>query len=82
MVSKSMVVTHVYHSYFVLFVGLQTWLDFIILNMLYFDVFLGMTWNLYIDIFNCNTKKVTLNTPNMIELQWERVYKVNPVKII
>lgn len=41
---KSLVVTHVYHSFFVMFIGLQTLVDFFILYMLDFDVILGITW--------------------------------------
>lgn len=42
LIGKFVVVTCVYSSYFVLFVGFQTWVDLIILYMMNFDVVLDM----------------------------------------
>lgn len=50
-----------YHSCFVMFMGLQIWVDFVILNMIDFDVLLGMTWlYLYHFVLNCDSKTITL----------------------
>lgn len=43
LIGESVMVTHVCHSCPVLFVSFQTWIDLIILDMLDFDVIMGMT---------------------------------------
>ncbi|WMV58018.1 hypothetical protein MTR67_051403 [Solanum verrucosum] len=44
--------------------GYQTWADLVILDMIDFDIILGMTWlSPYYVVLNCNTKSVTVETP-------------------
>ena len=47
-VGESVIVEKVYRSCLVTFVGSNTYVDLIILEMVDFDVFLGMTWILQI----------------------------------
>ena len=63
-VGESMVVEKVYRSCLVNFVGSNTFVDLIILEMVYFDVILGMTWlSPNFAILDCNSKTVTLVKP-------------------
>lgn len=59
-----MVVTHVYHACSTLVMDFYTQVDWIILEMLDFDIILGITW-LFINhaIPNYNAKIVTLEIP-------------------
>ena len=69
-VGESVVVTYVFHACSVLFVSYQIWADLIILDMLDFDVILGMTWLFpYHTILNCNAKTETLAMPGMDGLE-------------
>lgn len=83
LVSESVVITHVHYSCHVLFMHFQTQVDWIILDMLDFNVILGMTWSsLYYDVLNCNAKTVTLSMTKIDKLGWNGVYKAKPVRII
>ena len=63
-VGESVIVAKVYRSCLVTFIGSNTHVDLIILEMVDFDVILGMTW-LYQNfaILDCNAKSVTLAKP-------------------
>lgn len=53
LVGYSMVVTQVYHSYYIIFIGFLTCIDLVILDMLYFDIIMGMTrLSLYYVVLN------------------------------
>lgn len=54
-VGKSIIVTHVYRAYPILFMGYQTWTNLEVLYIIDFDIVLGMTW-LFPDYdeLNCN----------------------------
>lgn len=43
-IRDSMVVTHVYVVYSILFIGFLTWADFVIFYSHNFNIILGMTW--------------------------------------
>ena len=59
------------------FVGSNTHVDLIILEMVDFDVILGMTWlSLNFAILDCNAKTVTLAKPGTDD------YTSTPVRII
>ena len=50
--------------------GFQTWADLVILDMIDFDIILGMTWlSPYNVVLNCNTKFVTLEIPGREKLE-------------
>ena len=65
------------------FLGSNTYVDLVILEMDDFDVILGMTWlSLQFAILDCNAKTVTLAKPGTDPLVWEGDYTSNPVRII
>ena len=64
LVGESVIVEKVYRSGLVTFVGSNTYVDLIILEMVDFDVILGMTWlSPNFAILYCNAKTVTLAKP-------------------
>ncbi|XP_049351058.1 uncharacterized protein LOC125815564 [Solanum verrucosum] len=95
-VGESVIVEKVYRSCLVTFVGGETYVDLIILEMVDFDVILGMTWlspNFAVilgmtwlspnfAILDCNAKTVTLAKPGIDPLVWEGDYIPAPVHII
>ena len=65
------------------FMGSNTYVDLVILEMVDFDVILGMTWlSPNFAILDCNAKTVTLAKPGTDPLVWEGDYTSNPVRII
>ena len=65
------------------FVGSSTYEDLIILEMVDFDVILGMTWlSPNFEILDCKAKTVTLAKPGTDPLVWEGYYISTPVRII
>ncbi|XP_049372096.1 uncharacterized protein LOC125837004 [Solanum verrucosum] len=82
-VGESVIVEKVYRSCLVTFVGGETYVDLIILEMVDFDVILGMTWlSPNFAILDCNAKTVTLAKPGIDPLVWEGDYIPAPVRII
>ena len=64
LVGESVIVEKVYRSCLVTFVGSNTRVDLIILEMVDFDVILGITWlSPNFAILDCNAKTVTLAKP-------------------
>lgn len=60
---------HMYYVYFVLFMGFQTWVGLIILDMFDFDIILNMTWlSQYYVVLNFNANILTLEVPIMDNL--------------
>lgn len=58
------VVTHVYRSLSSKFIDHQTWVCLVIVDMLDFDVILGMNWlSPYNDVLNCNAKTIIVEIP-------------------
>ena len=71
-VGESVIVEKVYRSCLVTFVGSNTHVDLVILEMVDFDVILGMTWlSPNFAILDCNAKTVTLAKPGTDPLVWE-----------
>ena len=65
------------------FYGEQYSCRLVILEMVDFDVILGMTWlSPNFAILDCNAKIVTLAKPGTDPLVWEGDYTSNPVRII
>ena len=83
LVGESVIVEKVYRSCFVTFIGSNTHVDLVILEMVDFDVILGMTWlSPNFAILDCNAKTVTLAKPGTDPLVWEGDYTSTPVRII
>ena len=82
-VGESVIVEKVYRSCLVTFVGRNTHVDLVILEMVDFNVILGMTWlSPNFAILYCNAKTVTLAKPGIDPLVWEGYYTSNLVRII
>ena len=71
LMGESVIVEKVYRSCLVTFVGRNTYVDLIILEMVDFDVIVGMTWlSPNFAILDCNAKTVTLAKPATDPLVW------------
>ena len=82
-VGESVIVEKVYRSCLVPFVKSNTHVDLVILEMIDFDVILGMTWlSPNFAILDCNAKTVTLVKPGTDPLVWEGYYISTLVRII
>ena len=82
-VGESVIVEKVYRSCLVNFVGSNTHVDLVILEMVDFDVILGMTClSSNFAILDCNAKTVTLAKPGTDLLVWEGDYISTPIRII
>ena len=78
-----MIVEKVYRSCLVTFMGSNTHVDLVILEMVDFDVILGMTWlSPQFGILDFNAKTVTLAKPGTDPFVWEGDYTSNSVCII
>ncbi|WMV09196.1 hypothetical protein MTR67_002581 [Solanum verrucosum] len=83
LVGESVTIEKVYSSCLVNFVGRNTYVDLIILEMVDFDVILGMTWlSPNFAILDCNAKTMTLAKPGTDPLVWEGDYISTLVRII
>ena len=70
-VGDSVIVDRVYRPCLVTFMGYDTWVDLMILDMVDFDIILGMSWlSPYHAILDCHTKTVTLAMPGIPRLKW------------
>ena len=79
-VGEFVMVEKVYRSCLVTFMGSNTHVDLVILEMVDFDVILGMTWiSPNFAFLNCNAKTVTLAKPGTDPLVWEGDYTSTPV---
>ena len=82
-VGETVIVGKVYRSCLVTFVGSNTHVDLVILEMVDFDVIWGMTWlSPNFAILDCNAKTVTLAKPGTDPLVWEGDYTSTSVRII
>ena len=79
LMGESVIVEKVYRSCLVTFVGSNNQVDLVILEMVDFDVILGMTWlSPNFAILDCNAKTVTLAKPGTDPLVWEGDYTSTP----
>ena len=78
-----MIVEKVYMSCLVTFMGSNTHVDLVIIEMVDLPVILGMTWlSPNFAILDCNAKTLTLTKPGTDPLVWEGDYTSNPVRIV
>ncbi|XP_070024817.1 uncharacterized protein [Nicotiana sylvestris] len=70
LVGDSVVVDRVYRSCVVTFYGFETRADLMLLDMIDFEVILGMDWlSPYHAVLDCHTKTVTLTMPGLLGLE-------------
>ncbi|XP_070014823.1 uncharacterized protein [Nicotiana sylvestris] len=70
-VGDSIMVDRVYHTCVVVIGGLETHVDLLLLDMVDFDVILGMDWlSPYHAILDCHAKTVTLALLGLPNLEW------------
>ena len=78
-VGESVIVEKVYRSCLLTFVGSNTLVELVILEMVDFYVIQGMTWlSPNIAILDCSAKSVTLAKPGTDPLVWEGDYTSTP----
>ncbi|XP_070042517.1 uncharacterized protein [Nicotiana tomentosiformis] len=72
LVGDSMVVDQIYRSCVVIFCGYETRADLLLLDMIDFEVILGMDWlSPYHDVLDCRSKTITLAMPELSRLDWK-----------
>ncbi|XP_070007501.1 uncharacterized protein [Nicotiana sylvestris] len=70
-VGDAIIVDHVYHSCVFTIGSLKTCVDLLLLDMVDFDVILGMDWlSPYHAILDCHAKMVILTLPGLPRLEW------------
>ncbi|XP_070025145.1 uncharacterized protein [Nicotiana sylvestris] len=71
-VGESVVVNQIYRSCVVTFCVYETRADLLLLDMISFEVILGMDWlSPYHAILDCQAKTVTLEMPELPRLEWK-----------
>ena len=63
---ESVIFTHVYHDFPILFMGFHTWADLVIFYKTDFVIILDMTWFspiMHYAVLNCNAKSMTFKIP-------------------
>ncbi|XP_070042513.1 uncharacterized protein [Nicotiana tomentosiformis] len=69
LVGDSMIVDQIYRSCVVIFCGYETRADLLLLDMIDFEVILGMVWlSPYHDVLDCHYKTITLAMPELSRL--------------
>ncbi|XP_049387927.1 uncharacterized protein LOC125852238, partial [Solanum stenotomum] len=82
-VGEPLVVNRVYRSFLVVLSGYETWVDMILLDMLDFDVILGMDWlSPYHALLDCYAKTVTLAIPGIPRVEWRGTSGSYPNRVI
>ncbi|XP_070046500.1 uncharacterized protein [Nicotiana tomentosiformis] len=71
-IGDSIIVDHMYHPCVVTVGGYETRIDFLLLNMVDFEVILGMDWlSSCHAILDCHDKTVMLMMPRLPRLEWK-----------
>ncbi|XP_070019620.1 uncharacterized protein [Nicotiana sylvestris] len=71
-VGNSVVVDRIYRSCVVIFCGFETRADLLLLDMINFEVILGMDWlSLYHTLLDCHAKTVSLAMSGLPRLEWK-----------
>ncbi|XP_070056332.1 uncharacterized protein [Nicotiana tomentosiformis] len=82
-VGDSIMVDHVYSSCFVPIGVYETRGDLLLLNIMDFDVILGMDWwSPYHTILDCHAKTVTLAMPGLPRLDWRGLLGHIPSRVV
>ncbi|XP_070036866.1 uncharacterized protein [Nicotiana tomentosiformis] len=82
-VGDSIIVDCVYQSCLVVMGGFETIVDILLLNMVDYDVILGMDWlSPYHTILDFHTKTVTLAMPGLPRLDWRGALDYVPSRVV
>jgi len=82
-VGDSLVVDRVYRSCLVTIRGFETRADLLLLDMVYFDIILGMDWlSPQYAILDCHAKTVTLAMPDIPRIEWSGTFDHTPSRVI
>lgn len=82
-VGDSIVVDRVYQPCLVVLSGFETRANLLLLNMVYFDVILGMDWlSPYHAILYCHAKTVTLAMLGLPRLEWRGTLDYVPSRVV
>ncbi|XP_070030365.1 uncharacterized protein [Nicotiana sylvestris] len=72
LVGDSMVVDQIYWSCVVIFCGFETRTDLLLLDMINFEVILGMDWlSPYHAVLDCHAKTISWAIPRLLRLEWK-----------
>ncbi|XP_070037181.1 uncharacterized protein [Nicotiana tomentosiformis] len=81
-VGDSITVDNVYHSCVVTIGSLETSVDLLLLDMVDFDIILGMDWlSPYYDVLDCHAKTVTLAMSGLPRIEWKRTLAIPPARL-
>ncbi|XP_070046265.1 uncharacterized protein [Nicotiana tomentosiformis] len=80
---ESIIVDHIYRSCAVTIGSLETSVDLLLLDMVDFDVILGMDWlSPYHVVLDYPAKMVTLAMPGLPRIEWKRTFGHSTSKVI
>ncbi|XP_070025895.1 uncharacterized protein [Nicotiana sylvestris] len=83
LVGDSVIVDRIYQSCVVTFYGFETRVDLLLLDMIDFEVFLGMDWlSPYHAVLDCHAKTVSLVMPRLPRLEWKGSIVDTPSRVI
>ncbi|XP_070005711.1 uncharacterized protein [Nicotiana sylvestris] len=83
LVGDSMVVDRIYQSCVVTFYGFETRSDLMLLDMIDFQVILGMDWlSPYHTVLDCHAKTILLVIPGLPRLEWKGSTVDTPSRVI
>ncbi|XP_070003411.1 uncharacterized protein [Nicotiana sylvestris] len=82
-VGDSLVMDRVYRSCVVIIRGFETKADLLLLDMVDFDIILGMVWlSPYYAILDCHAKTETLAMPSIPHVEWSSTLDHTPSRVI
>ncbi|XP_070024624.1 uncharacterized protein [Nicotiana sylvestris] len=83
LVGDFIVVDRIYWSYVVTFCGYETRADLLLLDMIDFEVILGMDWlSLYHTILDCHDKTITLAISELPRLEWKESPMIDSAPVV
>ncbi|XP_070015953.1 uncharacterized protein [Nicotiana sylvestris] len=83
LVGDSVVVDRIYQSCMVTFCGFETSANLLLLDMIDFEVILGMDWlSPYHAVLDCHAKTVSLAMPGLLRLEWKGSIVDTPSRVI